>query len=270
MALRVVAFVSGVLIAMSAWPQGLERKSEIRKAFEEALVKGTATADGVTTNYALYVPPDYDPAKQWPLILFLHGAGERGDDGLQQTRVGIGPAIRSNPERFPCLVLMPQCLPEYFWPAAQSGVPVQDAVSQMGRLPDSGIPAGQIRDALEQVKVNYNVDPDRIALTGLSMGGFGSFKFGADNIDEFSCVMPICGGSSPALAPELAKRPMRVFHGSADPVVSPKRSIEMVEAIRAAGGNVSYTEYPGVSHDSWVPAYADPENIAWLLAQERP
>lgn len=270
MMLRALLLLSAVSMAIPAWPEESTKADAKQQAFEAALVMGTATADGVSTKYALYVPPDYAPSTSWPLIVFLHGVGERGEDGLQQTRVGIGPAIRSNPERFPCLVLMPQCLPTHFWPSGRSEVEVQDAVSRLGRPSNTDVSAGQIRDALDQVKAKYNVDPDRIALTGLSMGGFGTFQFGAENVDEFSCLMPICGGGDPSLAEVLAQRPIRVFHGSIDPVVSPQRSIEMVEAIRAAGGTVSYTEFAGVSHDAWIPAYADPDNIAWLLAQKRP
>lgn len=270
MFVRVVAFLFAVFLAASASSQGLERKSEKQAAFEESLVKGTSTAEGLTSKWALYVPADYDASKPWPLIVFLHGAGERGEDGLRQTKVGIGPELRDNPDRFPCLVLMPQCPTRSFWPVGRSNAVAQDAISQMQEPPNPTGTAQLIRDALEQVKANYNVDLKRIALTGLSMGGFGSFKFGADNIDEFSCIMAICGGGDPALAPALAKRPMRVFHGSADPVVAPARSIEMVEAIKAAGGDVTYTEYPGVMHDSWVQAYGDAENIAWLLAQSLP
>lgn len=265
-----VALAALALTAATADAQDETSGAESREAFEDRLVIGTATAGDVTTKYALYVPPDYNSAESWPLILFLHGAGERGEDGLGQTRVGIGPAIRANPERFPCLVLMPQCPTGRFWPAEPSEITVKDAVSQLPRRLDSAASAGLIRDALEQVKSQYNVDPDRIALTGLSMGGFGAFKFGADHIDEFSCVLAICGGGSPTLAPALARRPLRVFHGANDPVVSPRRSIQLVEAIEAAGGDVAYTEYEGVFHDAWVRAYANPDNIAWLLNQKRP
>ena len=212
-------------------------------------------ADEEVQPAVLYVPPDYTPDREWPLIVFLHGKGERDSDGQKQTEVGIGRAIRLHPERFPALVFMPQCSRQTTWTGRGSS-----------RAAD---PFLHIDDGIARILDRYNVDDDRISLTGLSMGGFGTFAYGAANIDTFSALMPVCGGGNPTDAAILAKRPMRVFHGGDDTVVAPERSRDMVEAIQREGGDVEYTEYPGVGHNSWDRAYGDADAIEWLLAQRR-
>ena len=208
-----------------------------------------------TQPAALYVPADYDPEKSWPLVVFLHGLGERGSDGWRQTEVGIGKAIRWNPERFPCLVFMPQCSRSTVWSASEN---------EGGAAAIKHVDAG-----IEAILDGYNVDEDRISLTGLSMGGFGAFRYGAENAERFSALMPVCGGGNVGQAAALATVPMWVFHGGSDPVVKPEQSRRMVEAVRGAGGDIQYTEYPGVGHNSWDKAYGSEEAIEWLLAQRR-
>ncbi len=198
----------------------------------------------------VYLPENYDPGHAWPLIVFLHGAGERGNDGVKQTTVGLPAAIKKNPERFPCLVLMPQCASGDNWWSATA--------------------KSHIDKAIEHTFESYNVDRTRISLTGLSLGGFGAFAYGADHPELFSAIMPVCGGGiarDAATIAKLATTPMRVFHGADDSVVSPRMSRDMVAAITAAGGTIQYTEYPDTKHNSWDQAYGDPEAIAWLLAQ---
>lgn len=211
--------------------------------------------DGEQQPSVVYVPDGYDASKEWPLVVFLHGMGERGSDGEKQAEVGIGRAIRNNPERFPCLVLMPQCSRTTTWSASTNS--------------KGAVASEHIDAAIQQVQERYNVDIGKVSLTGLSMGGYGTFSYGTANIDRFCAMMPICGGGNPDNAETLAKVPMRVFHGGADPVVKPVQSTRMVEAIRAAGGDVEYTEYPGVGHNSWDNAYGDAKAIEWLLAQSR-
>lgn len=215
----------------------------------------TTHAEGEDQPAALYVPKEYDPSKAWPLVVFLHGMGERGSDGWRQTEVGIGKAIRWDPERFPCLVFMPQCARTTTWSVSEN----KNGASSWKHI-DNGI---------EQVLIQYTIDEDRVSLTGLSMGGYGTFIYGAKNAGRFSAFMPVCGGGRTEDAEALAKVPMRVFHGAVDPVVKPEQSERMVEAVRAAGGDVELTIYPGVGHDSWLKAYDDAEAIAWLLARRR-
>lgn len=209
--------------------------------------------DGDSWPAVVYVPAGYTPDKKWPLIVFLHGMGERGDDGWKQTEVGIGGAIRMNPERFPAIVVMPQCAKSTTWGGSEN---------------PEGAPAWKhIDSVIAYAKQHYAVDDKRVLLTGLSMGGFGTFRYGAMRADQIAAFMPICGGGSTADAPALAQRPLWAFHGLADTVVKPEQSRNMVDAIKAAGGNVKLTEYEGVGHNSWDKAYRDPEAIAWLLNQ---
>jgi predicted peptidase len=224
----------------------------------------TLMKEGVAVPYVLYVPRSYDPAQDWPLVVFLHGAGERGADGLVQSDVGIGHAIRKNPERFPCLVLMPQCPLDKFWDV------MFDDIEKM----------------MEVTRKDYRIDPSRITLTGLSMGGYGTWLWGPNRLDVFAALMPICGGGDPHdmkhLAPDasvdkfgtvedrvpkLATVPIWAFHGKKDDVVPPFRTRQMVKKVTEAGGDVKYTEYPEDGHNSWDDAYGDSEAIAWLLGQ---
>ena len=222
--------------------------------------------NGKTQHYALYVPADYSPDKAWPLIVFLHGAGERGDDNLKQTEVGIGKAIRLNRDWFPALVLMPQCPAERFW--------------------DAAIPT--IEAAMAQTQADYHVDDRAISLTGLSLGGYGTWIWGAMKTDTFAALMPVCGGGDPdhlgnrvleenrnafgsmdERVQNLATVPIWAFHGANDGVVPPERSRDMVERVKKARGNVQYTEFKDTDHNSWDQAYGTKKHIKWLLKQRK-
>jgi predicted peptidase len=219
---------------------------------------------GVTYKYQVFVPDNWSSNQKWPIILFLHGAGERGSDGLLQTQVGIATAIRNDRSRFPAVVVMPQCLKDHEWKK-----------SDMEEVALA---------ALAAASKEFKGDPKRTYLTGLSMGGYGSWALAAAYPTKFAAVVPICGGILPAEEArkqldtdripylEAAKKigtkvPIWVFHGDADPVVPTSESRYMVEALKGAGGNVRYTEYPGVGHNSWDKAYAEPELMTWLLSK---
>lgn len=218
----------------------------------------TMVVDGEERDYVLFVPRDYDPGKKWPLIVFLHGAGERGSDGYKQSEVGIGSAIRRVPREFPCLVLMPQCPANWWWSS--------DTTDWAKKLK----PATQhIHVALADTLKAYSVDKSRIYLTGLSMGGFGTWVYGAQHTGTFAALMPICGGGRLEDAKALATVPIRVFHGADDSVVPAEMSRKMVEAVKAAGGDIAYTEFPGTDHNSWDKTYRDNANIRWLLEQRK-
>jgi predicted peptidase len=219
---------------------------------------------GVTHKYQVFVPDNWSPNQKWPIILFLHGAGERGTDGLIQTQVGIATAIRNDRSRFPALVVMPQCLKEHRW---------RDADMEEVALA-----------TLAAASKEFKGDPKRTYLTGLSMGGYGGWALAAAYPNKFAAVVPICGGillpddarkqPDPDRMPYLeaakkigTKLPIWVFHGDADPAVPVSESRHMVEALKADGADVRYTEYPGVGHNSWDKAYADPELMTWLLSK---
>ncbi|HIJ73108.1 MAG TPA: prolyl oligopeptidase family serine peptidase [Candidatus Hydrogenedentes bacterium] len=227
---------------------GTQRTNDHTSAVVTGFINKTMEVDGRQRHFAVYVPRQYDPRKQWPLIVFLHGMGERGDDGLLQTDVGIGRAIRRWPDRFPCLVLMPQCPDTVYWDEAVADI---DA-------------------ALHKTIDEYAVNPSRICLTGLSLGGFATWIYGARNTDTFAALMPVCGGGNPEDATALARVPIWAFHGADDDLVAVEQSRAMVEAVKNAGGDVRYTEYKDTGHNAWDKAYSDPKTIKWLLRQKKP
>lgn len=208
----------------------------------------TISWQGTTYRYLVYVPADYKPDHPWPTILFLHGAGECGTDGLKPLGVGIGPHIMRDADRWPFLVIIPQ-KPQ-----------VSDTWAQYNDL---------LMAMLKQTEREYRVDTSRLYLTGLSQGGFGTWALAAKHPDLFAAAAPICGFGDPNMAPELAKIPLWVFHGAADPVVSPEKDQQTVDAVKAAGGDIQFTLYPGVGHDSWDNAYSDPALPLWFLQHQR-
>ena len=243
-----MAALAGAAVCLSGCATtGMRRQAEEDAAVTTGFLTKSVEVDGATYFYSVYVPADYDPAKSWPLVLFLHGMGERGGDGLLQTEVGIGTAIRRHAAWFSCIVVMPQCPDTCLWDGATE---VIDA-------------------SLAQTREQYRIDPARIYLTGLSMGGFGAWAYGARHGDVFAALAPICGGGDLSDAARLAEMPIWAFHGADDDVVPPERSRKMVEAVKAAGGKVKYTEYPGVGHNSWDETYGNRKVITWLLRQRR-
>ena len=201
-------------------------------------------------KYVVYVPADFNPKEKLPVILFLHGAGERGADGLKQSEVGIGRAIRFNPERYHALVVIPQCLEGKFWANEMADFALK---------------------ALDKTIKEYKGDKNRLYLTGLSMGGFGSWGIASQHPDMFAAVVPCCGGGDPEkMASALINLPIWVFHGSSDGVVNVEQSRKMVKAIKDAGSSlIKYTEYEGVDHNCWDRTYGDKEMTDWLFAQTR-
>ena len=167
------------------------------------IVPKTLDFDGRTHRYAVFVPTNYAPERAWPAMLYMHGMGERGLDGDIHTHHGLGKAIREHADRFTCIVVMPQCPPDSLWEA---------------RTLDFALAT------LDAAEAEYRLDPDRVVLTGLSMGGYGTWTLGASHANRFAAFVPICGGGDPADAPLLARRPIWCFHGDADPVVPVQRS----------------------------------------------
>lgn len=197
-------------------------------------------------HYLRYLPaePPASAAAPAPLILFLHGAGERGRRVEDVAREGLPRLIEQGTD-LPFIVVAPQCPPETWW-----------SVSALTRL-------------LDDVETTLPVDPARVYLTGLSMGGFGSWALAAQQPGRFAAVAPICGGGDPESAAQLAGVPIWAFHGARDDIVPQSRSDEMVAAVRAAGGDPRYTVYPDLAHDSWTVTYENPELYAWFLQHVR-
>ncbi len=198
----------------------------------------------VQANYLLYLPPEYDEQDAWPLLIFLHGAGERGSD-LNEVKAHGPPKLIGEGKDYPFLVLAPQCESEERW---------QPKV---------------LIELIDRVANTHKVDKDRIYLTGLSMGGYGCWRLAAEYPKVFAAVAPICGGGNSEKAPRLKDIPIWAFHGGADKTVEPKRSREMVDAVNEAGGQAKLTLYGGVGHDSWTETYDNPEFYQWLLGHDR-
>jgi predicted peptidase len=197
-------------------------------------------------DYLLYLPPDYASKESWPLILFLHGVRERGGDVAMVKANGL-PRLIEEGKNFPFVIVSPQC------PAGEAWV-------------------WKLRSLLalvDEVVSHNKIDPDRMYVTGLSMGGFGTWGLAAYAPDRFAAIVPICGGGEPTSMPRLKRLPIWTFHGAKDEIVPIERTQELVDALEKAGGNVKFTVYPDVAHDSWTATYANPEIYKWLLEQKR-
>lgn len=223
-------------------------------------------AEPVEFAYRLLAPASITPGNRYPLVIFLHGAGERGHDNLSQLKyLPTWMADENARKAFPCFVLAPQCRDEEKW----ADVNWSDLKSTP-HAPTPTVDMMAVIAALEETLAREPVDPTRIYLTGLSMGGYGSWDLAARMPERFAAVIPICGGGDETTAAKIKDLPIWCFHGDADSAVPVERSQTMIEALRAAGGTPKYSELAGVGHDSWTPAYRDPDVLAWLFAQKKP
>ncbi|UCF85486.1 MAG: prolyl oligopeptidase family serine peptidase [Desulfobacteraceae bacterium] len=202
----------------------------------------------VSCDYLLFLPEDYSKKRQlWPLMLFLHGAGERGSD-LEKVKVHGPPKIVENRKDFPFILVSPQC-PEGDWWTEKVEVLI---------------------NLVDDIVARYEVDKKRIYLTGLSMGGYGTWALASAYPDRFAAIAPICGEGSRIMSLKLKDIPIWVFHGAKDEVVPLKESEEMVNAIRNSGGDVKFTIYPNAGHDSWTESYNNPKLYDWFLEHSKP
>jgi len=222
------------------------------------------SAAGKKLLYRLFKPAGYDEKQKYPLVLFLHGAGERGEDNQAQTKHGVRFFLQ-NQAKFPCFVVAPQCPSKVQWVDTPWGnlkhaIPAQPTEPMQSTI--------ELLAALQ--KEFATVDDKRLYVTGLSMGGFGTWDIVSRFPRKFAAAVPICGGADEAQAPAIAKVPVWVFHGGADDVVKTVRSRNIVAALKAAGGAPRYTEYPGVGHGSWDQAYCEAELFPWLFSQKLP
>jgi predicted peptidase len=221
--------------------------------------------DAVSFGWRLLRPATIEPGRSYPVVLFLHGAGERGDDNVRQLKyLPTWMTEPANRDTYPCFVIAPQCRGDSRWvdvawaareSSAQAASPTTDMAAAIA--------------ALDEVLAGEPADQKRIYLTGLSMGGFGTWDLAARMPERFAAILPICGGYDERTAPRLVSLPTWVAHGDADAVVPVERSRSMVAALKAAGGDPTYVEMPGVGHDSWTPTYRDPAALAWLFGQRR-
>jgi len=238
MSILSLALISSVLAAESG--ESRARQQELK--FEAQIVKT------VRLNYLLFLPKGYDKdsEQKWPLILYLHGAGERGDD-LERVKVHGPPKIVEQEDDFPFIVISPQC-PEFSWWTFEIEV---------------------LNALLDRITKRHAVDEDRVYLTGLSMGGFGTWSLATAYPERFAAIAPICGRGDSKKAHLLKDIPAWVFHGAKDEVVKPENSEEMVNALKEIGADVQYTLYPDAGHDSWTETYNNPKLYEWFLKHKR-
>ena len=235
-----VIFVSGFGSKMNSEALAGQSEKKLTKKVEKK----------VEGRYLLYLPKGYEKgsAKKWPMMMFLHGAGERGDDlGLVKLH---GPTMMvESGKEFPFILVSPQCPEGKWW-------------SESGQLLF-------LEALLDEIIADYNVDVSRVYLTGLSMGGFGTWALAMEQPARFAAIAPICGGGMKFLAYRLKDVPTWVFHGEDDNVVPLSYSQGIVDALKLAGGDVRFTVYPKTGHDSWRKAYADDELYKWFLSHRR-
>lgn len=225
---------------------------------EDAPKPGTQTAQSVevasdkggktTVHYWLALPPESEkkPDNGWPVMFFMHGAGERGANLDMVKKHGPPKLVGKTPELNKFIIASPQCPEGRWW----------DLVALKGLI--------------DHTLDKQPADKDRVILTGLSMGGFATWGLLAEHPDLAAAAVPICGGGDPSKAEEFKHVPIHCYHGSKDTAVPQKKSDEMIEALKKAGGKPEYTVYPDAGHDSWTAAYADPKLYEWMLEQKRP
>jgi predicted peptidase len=236
------------------------------QSVETGFLNRTLAVGGETHRYQVFVPAGYTRSQSWPVVLFLHGGGERGTDGLIQTEVGIGSAIRRFASRFPAIVVMPQAHPPAGWAGANAEMALK---------------------ALDQTEAEFMTDKNRVYLTGLSMGGAGTWYIAYRHPSRFAALVAICARVRPSatttdpvvpagdgepfatLAARIKHLPIWVVHGDADQTVPVDESRGIVAALKTLNVPVRYSELAGVGHNSWDAAYRSEELTDWLFAQKR-
>jgi acetyl esterase/lipase len=221
---------------------------------------------GVTYRYQVYLPEDWrrserdEDQKQWPILLFLHGRGERGNEGMWQTQIGLPQAVRDHPERWPFIIVMPQCPLASYWTDPEM--------------------LNMAMATLDQETMEFHADPERTFLTGLSLGGYGAWELARLHPSRWAAVAIAAGGVFWSYAPErwqqvstlpaeyaraVGRTPLWLFHGTDDNVVAPRQSELMFDAVKASGGRIRLWLYQGLKHDCWTRAFDEPELPRWLL-----
>jgi predicted peptidase len=213
-----------------------------------------------TLPYRFLKPRKIESNTTYPLVIFLHGAGERGNDNEKNIK-HIKDLFTNNGNRmkYPCFVIAPQCPEKQLWIEAYNA-------------PFSANPSGpmqQVINLLEKIIKDYPIDQTRIYITGVSMGGYGTWDAIARYPEKFAAAVPICGGGDEKTAHKIKIIPIWAFHGANDRTVPPEKSRSMIKALQNAGGSPGYTEYPNVEHPSWIHAYKDPYLMLWMFRQKR-
>ncbi|GAA5035276.1 phospholipase [Marivirga lumbricoides] len=251
-----------ILISFSSFLQAQDKEAFKREIY----IKGKDSL-----NYRILYPENFSAEKKYPLLLFLHGAGERGSDNEKQLVHGSKLFLDAqNRQKNPAVVIFPQCPKDDYW--AKVGVDR----SENGNTFDfdySGDPnksLGLVMNLLDSMLKKDFVEQERVYVMGLSMGGMGTFEILYRKPKTFAAAVPICGGGDPATVKKYAKKvDLWVFHGAKDDVVPPSYSKEMVAALKAKKANVKFTVFPNANHNSWDPAFAEPGLLDWLFSQSK-
>jgi len=215
-----------------------------RQRLQEFHISRLPVSEQLDIDFLLYFPKDYNPDKKWPLLIFLHGRGERGDD-LERVKIHGPTKLIKAGQDFPFIIAAPQCPDTTRW-----------VITKLDRW-------------LSYLLTRLPVDEKRIYLTGLSMGGFGTWIWAGDRPDRFAAIAPVCGGGEVKRAEMLKDIPIWVFHGAKDSTVPVSRSQVMVDALKELGADVRFTIYPEANHDSWTETYNNPELYSWFLEHHK-
>ncbi len=271
---RLIRFTAACMaLACAAWPAAARASlSQLRPVKPEAaqdtgFLNRRIVLNGITYRFQVYIPEEWrrDDGKQWPIILALHGRGERGTEGMWQTQFGIAQAVRNHPDRWPFVIVMPQCPETAHW--------TDPAMLDLAM------------SALDQESAEFHGDPSRTYLTGLSMGGYGAWELARLHPHRWAAIVIAAGGVFWSYEPDrwqqvsilpgeyaraIGRTPIWLFYGSLDNVVSPRQSELMYDAFKAAGGNIRLWIYEGLKHDSWSRAYDEPALPRWFLDHHLP
>lgn len=251
-------------IARYHWEHAMAKIIERPAKFVERAFKTRVYLDarGNRLPFRLYAPRTIATGRSYPLVLFFHGKGERGTDNCSTLLYPFWKVfIKKLSRRFPCFIFVPQCPAQDWWVHVNHYAKTHRMPSQPSR------PERLALKAIASLQRELPIDLRRLYVTGLSMGGFCTWDLVARNPDLFAAAVPICGGGDETKARRIARVPLWVFHGDQDNTIPVARSRNMVAALRKAGKRPRYTEYPGVGHDSWNPAYSDPKLWKWLFTQ---
>ena len=224
------------------------------------------SSDGTELSYRLLRPMKTLKQKKYPLVIFMHGSGERGSDNEKQLLHGGGMFLNpSNQEKYPAYVIFPQCPETSFW--AYSHIPSAfDALNKEEKMP---APFNAVKEMIDTYLTYPDVDKSRVYIVGLSMGGMATYDL-VDRFPEiFAAAVPICGAVNPERLEDIQGVSFRIFHGDADPVVPVECSRKAYAALRRAGVEVEYIEFPGCGHVSWNPAFCLPDFMEWLFSQKK-
>jgi len=210
--------------------------------------------------------PDYDTLRKYPLVIFLHGSGERGNNNESQLKWGVlNFATDEAMVRHPAFVIAPQCPENQEWASFAEN----NNSREMHLLPVPSKPMEQVMELIHELIKKFPVDTNRIYITGLSMGGFGTWDAISRYPRLFAAAVPVCGGGDTSKAASVEHIPIWIFHGSEDAGVNFRYSLDMITALTKAGANAGFTLYPGVGHFSWLAAYSDPLMMEWLFRQHK-